>query len=79
MFSNDDLKKIASFSDDTLKEKISLAANAAGVKELNLNLSSEDIAKIRKTISGLDENDMQKIMSGISPEKLNDIKKALSD
>ena len=66
-------------SDDTLKEKISLAVNAAGVKELNLNLTPEDMAKIRKTISGLNQNDMKKIMSGISPEKINDIKKAISD
>jgi hypothetical protein len=79
MFNSEQLKKIGNMSDDMLREKLSAVLGASGENVKGLDLSSENLEKIRNVVSGLGEEEINKIMSSVPPEKINEIKKNLSE
>ncbi|MBE6623808.1 MAG: hypothetical protein E7621_06475 [Ruminococcaceae bacterium] len=79
MYSRDDLKKLSNISDEVLKEKIITAINASGKNPADVDLSSENLEKLKKTIFNLSDEDLQKILSSVPPEKLAEIKNKLSE
>lgn len=76
MFNTENLKKINSMSDDTLKEKINAAANAAGAGKINL--SSGDLEKLRAAVMNLSKEDVRKITENVDPKTIEAIKKSMN-
>lgn len=84
MFENEpinknDLKKLLEMSDDEIRRKLQRVLEAQhGASPLRtLSLSSEDLAKIRKAASSLDDADIRRLMAGVPPEKIAEIKAQL--
>ena len=61
MFNKDELKKLSNIPDEVLKEKIITAINASGKNPADVDLSSENLEKLKKTIFNLSEKDKEKI------------------
>ena len=79
MFNKDELKKLSNIHDEVLKEKIITAINASGKNPADVDLSSENLEKLKKTIFNLSEKDMEKILSSVPTEKIAEIKNKLSE
>lgn len=79
MFNKDELKKLSNIPDEVLKEKIITAINASGKNPADVDLSSENLEKLKKTIFNLSEKDMEKILSSVPTEKIAEIKNKLSE
>lgn len=79
MFNKDELKKLSNIPDEVLKEKIITAINASGKSPADVDLSSENLEKLKKTIFNLSEKDMEKILSSVPTEKIAEIKNKLSE
>ncbi len=78
MFDKNALKKLSELSDSELKEKLSVAINASGVKRDAEELSSDDIKKLRTSVAALSQNDIDKLMASIPNETIEEIKNKLS-
>lgn len=79
MFNSDELKKISKIPDEVLKEKIVMAIKASGKNPADVDLSPENLEKLKKTVFDLTDKDMEKILSSVPPEKIAEIKNKLSD
>lgn len=79
MFSNDELKKISKLPESVLREKITLALKASGNSPDNVNISTQDINKLKTMLSGLSDKDVEKIMSSVPRETVESIKQKLEE
>lgn len=79
MFSNDELKKISKLPESVLREKITLALKASGNSSDNVNISTQDINKLKTMLSGLSDKDVEKIMSSVPRETVESIKQKLEE
>ena len=79
MFNKDELKKMSKLPDEVLKEKISIAIKASGADNDTIDLSKENLEKIKSAVSKLTQDDIDRLLTSVSKEQLDNIKNKLNE
>lgn len=79
MIDKNNLNKIMSLDDDTLRKKLSEITALTGADNSKVTNALSDVNKLRKTVSSLSNNDIEKIIASFGRENVEQIQKIISN
>lgn len=79
MIDKNNLNKIMSLDDDTLRKKLSEITALTGADNSKVTNALSDVNKLRKTVSSLSNNDIEKIIASFGRENEEQIQKIISN
>lgn len=79
MLQNNEWDKIKNMSDGELQDKISIAVKAMGDGKADLQLSDDDLEKIKSAVRGMKLSDINAMMQTMDTKTVSKLRQSLTD